>query len=49
MRIEGLNVPRTKLIEQAFENDDDFIDLKNDEEYQRERWMFRRKTCPGKE
>lgn len=38
-RIEGLNVPRTKLIEGAFDDDKDFINLNEDEDSQREMWM----------
>lgn len=42
---ETLNVPRTTLIEKAFENDDDIIKIENSEEYQREIWLFGKEKC----
>lgn len=35
----GLNVPRTKLIELAFDEDESFISPEDDEELIRQRWL----------
>lgn len=42
---EGLNVPRSNLIELAFENDDDLIEIESTQEYQRNIWLYGKEQC----